>query len=79
MANTLQTISERNKEIKIKSNLFAFPKQDTQLRIPTSGGDFCKPEPVFVDLFMSPEIDFQPGGPVRQPYLLYRLAPGYLG
>ncbi len=32
------------------------------------------PEPVFVDLLRSPGIDFQPGGPVRQPYLSYRLA-----
>ncbi len=34
------------------------------------------PEPIFVDLLRSPGIDFQPGGPVRQPYLparLYRL------
>jgi hypothetical protein len=32
------------------------------------------PEPVFVDLLRSPGIDFQPGGPVRQPYLSYRPA-----
>jgi hypothetical protein len=32
------------------------------------------PEPVFVDLLRSPGIDSQPGGPVRQPYLLYRSA-----
>jgi hypothetical protein len=31
-------------------------------------------EPVLVDLLRSPGIDFQPGGPVRQPYLSYRLA-----
>jgi hypothetical protein len=31
-------------------------------------------EPVSVDLFRSPEIDSQPGGPVRQPYLAYRPA-----
>jgi hypothetical protein len=30
-----------------------------------------KTEPVFVDLLRSPGIDSQPGGPVRQPYLLY--------
>jgi hypothetical protein len=27
--------------------------------------------PVFVILFRSPGIDFQPGGPVRKPYLSY--------
>jgi hypothetical protein len=32
------------------------------------------PEPVFVNLLRSPEIDSQPGGPVRQPYLSYRPA-----
>jgi hypothetical protein len=32
------------------------------------------PEPVFLDLLRSPGIDCQPGGPVRQPYLLYRTA-----
>ncbi len=32
------------------------------------------PEPVFVDLLRSPGIDSQHGGPVRQPYLSYRLA-----
>ncbi len=32
------------------------------------------PELDFVILLMSPGIDFQPGGPVRQPYLTYRLA-----
>ncbi len=31
-------------------------------------------EPVFVDLIWSPVIDYQPGGPVRQPYLTYRAA-----
>ncbi len=30
-----------------------------------------KTEPVFVDLLRIPGIDSQPGGPVRQPYLLY--------
>ncbi len=34
----------------------------------------CNTEPVFVDLIRSPRIDFQPGGPVRQPYLSYRIA-----
>ncbi len=34
----------------------------------------CHSEPVFVYLFRSPGIDSQPGGPVRQPYLLYRPA-----
>ncbi len=29
-------------------------------------------EPVFVNLLRSPEIDSQPGRPVRQPYLSYR-------
>ncbi len=29
-------------------------------------------EPVFADLFRRPGIDFQPGGPVRQPYFSYR-------
>ncbi len=33
-----------------------------------------KPEPVFVDHLRSPGLDFLPGGPVRQPYLSYRLA-----
>jgi hypothetical protein len=32
------------------------------------------PEPVFVTLLRSLEIDSQPGGPVRQPYLSYRPA-----
>ncbi len=32
------------------------------------------PEPVFVDSLRSPEIYSQPGGPVRQPYMLYRPA-----
>ncbi len=32
-----------------------------------------QPEPVFVDILRSPGIDFQPGGPVRQPYLSYWL------
>jgi hypothetical protein len=31
-------------------------------------------ELVFVDLLRSPEIDSQPGGPVRQSYLSYRPA-----
>ncbi len=31
-------------------------------------------EPVFVDPSRSPEIDSQPGGPVRQPYFSYRPA-----
>jgi hypothetical protein len=31
-------------------------------------------EPEFVNLLRSPEIDSQPGGPVRQPHLTYRLA-----
>jgi hypothetical protein len=31
-------------------------------------------EPVFVGPLRSPEIDSQPGGPVRQPYMLYRPA-----
>ena len=29
------------------------------------------PEPVFVNLLRSPGIDYQHGGPVQQPYLLY--------
>jgi hypothetical protein len=29
-------------------------------------------EPVFVDPLRSPEIDSQPGGPVRQPFMLYQ-------
>ncbi len=32
------------------------------------------PEPVFVEPLRSPEIDSRPGGPVRQPYVLYRPA-----
>jgi hypothetical protein len=32
------------------------------------------PEPEFVNLLRSPGIDFQPGGPVRQPYLTYKPA-----
>jgi hypothetical protein len=32
------------------------------------------PEPVLVNLLRSPGIDFQPGRPVRQPYLTYRPA-----
>ena len=35
---------------------------------------YLKPEPVFVDPLRSPEIDSQPGGPVRQTFLLYRPA-----
>ncbi len=31
-------------------------------------------EPVFVEPLRRPEIDSQPGGPVRQPCMLYRLA-----
>ncbi len=31
-------------------------------------------EPEFVNLLRSTGIDSQPGGPVRQPYLTYRLA-----
>jgi hypothetical protein len=31
------------------------------------------PEPEFGGLLRSPEIDFQPGGPVRKSYLTYRL------
>jgi hypothetical protein len=31
------------------------------------------PEPEFVNLLRSPGIEFQPGGPVQQPYLTYRL------
>jgi hypothetical protein len=33
-----------------------------------------KPEPEFVNFLRSPGIDFQRGGPVRQPYLTYRQA-----
>ncbi len=33
-----------------------------------------QPEPVFVNLLRSSGIDSHPGGPVRQPYLLYRPA-----
>ncbi len=40
---------------------------------------FCKLEPVFVDLLRRPRIDFQPGGPVRQPYLSFRFALSYIG
>ncbi len=29
-------------------------------------------EPVFVNIFKEPRYRFQPGGPVRQPYLTYR-------
>jgi hypothetical protein len=32
------------------------------------------PEPVFVNLIKSPEIDSRSGGPVQQPYLTYRPA-----
>ncbi len=32
------------------------------------------PEPKFLNLLKSPEIDSQPGGPVRHPYLTYRTA-----
>ncbi len=32
------------------------------------------PEPEFVNILRSPGIDFQPGWPVRQPYLKYRSA-----
>ncbi len=39
------------------------------LLYPPARARICKP-------FKGPEIDSQPGGPVRQPYLLYRL--GYL-
>ncbi len=31
-------------------------------------------EPIFVSLLRSPGIDSQPGGPVRQPFLMYRPA-----
>ncbi len=30
------------------------------------------PELLYVNIFRSPGIDSQPGGPVRQPYLMYR-------
>jgi hypothetical protein len=33
---------------------------------------WVQPEPVFVNLLRSPGICSQPGGPVRQPYLLYQ-------
>jgi hypothetical protein len=37
-------------------------------------------KPEFVNLLRSPEIDFLPGWPVRQPYLTYRPAiQGYIG
>ncbi len=32
----------------------------------------ASPEPVFVNILRSPRIDSQPGGPVRQVYLMYR-------
>ncbi len=35
-------------------------------------------EPVYVNLLRSPGMDFQPGGPVRQPYLTYRPARLYM-
>jgi hypothetical protein len=31
-------------------------------------------EPIFVNLLRGPGIDYQPGGPLRQPSLLYRPA-----
>ena len=44
-------------------------------RISISTEDYStKPEPVFVDLLRSPEIDSQPGRLVRQPFLAYRPA-----
>ncbi len=33
-----------------------------------------RPEPVFVNVLRSPEVDSHPAGPVRQPYLTYRTA-----
>jgi hypothetical protein len=33
---------------------------------------YDRSEPVFADLLWGPGIDFQPGGPVRQPYVSYR-------
>jgi hypothetical protein len=36
--------------------------------------EFWTAEPVIVKLLRSPRIDFQPGGSVRQPYVLYRSA-----
>jgi hypothetical protein len=45
---------------------------------PRSDYSYC--EPVFVDLLRSPGSDSQPGGPVRQPYLLYGTgSPCYIG
>ncbi len=35
---------------------------------------FAPPEPVFVNLLRCPEINSHHGGPVRQPYLMYRPA-----
>ncbi len=34
----------------------------------------CMCEPVFVNLLRCQGIDSKPGGPVRQPYLMYRLS-----
>jgi hypothetical protein len=35
------------------------------------GREGKRPDPVSVNLFRSPGIDSQPGGPIRQPYLSY--------
>ncbi len=48
----------------------------SSVKIPASKMAAIKqsPELVSVDLLRGPEIDSQPGGPVRQPYLAYRPA-----
>ncbi len=50
------------------------PIREIKRGIPFNYGLLYLPEPVFVNLLRSPGIDPQPGGTVRQPYLLYRRA-----
>jgi hypothetical protein len=53
----------------LRSLILYVTPQDLLLRMAAPGT-----EPVFLNLFRSPGIDSQPGGSVRQPYLMYRTA-----
>jgi hypothetical protein len=60
--------------VEVKHLIFSLLSDSVRSPTRNKSRNEIEAEPEFVNLLWSPGIDFQPGGPVRQPYLTSRTA-----